>query len=316
MKQPLLVVAGVTASGKTGLAIELCRRFGGEVVCADSMQIYRGMEIATAAPTREERAQAVHHLCSFLPIGESFSVADYAALARETIAEIHARGKLPVLCGGTGLYISAILDHLDFSGFSGDPALRADLKERAEREGIEPLYRQLCALDPGAAAKIHPNNRGRVLRALEVTLSTGVPMSEHQRRAKGRECPYRAFARALGYRERAGMWGRIDRRVDRMMESGLLEEARRFYERDPGPTACAAIGYKELHPYLLGECTREEAVERLKLRTRQYAKRQLTWFKRDERYAWLYVDEYDSPAQLSDRAAQLTGEALGLAPRG
>ncbi|MCI8624249.1 MAG: tRNA (adenosine(37)-N6)-dimethylallyltransferase MiaA [Provencibacterium sp.] len=289
-KRPLVVVAGVTASGKTSLGIRLCERFQGEVVSADSMQIYQGMEIATAAPTAAERAAAPHHLVGFLPPGEPFSVADWAARARPLIARLHEAGKLPVVVGGTGLYLSALMDNLDFDGFSGDPILRERLYCRAQEEGKEALYQELRRVDPPLAEKLHPNNLGRLVRALEVYEATGEPMSVHQRRAKERGACYALCALAIGYADRERMRERIDRRVDGMLAGGLVEEARRFYQACPGPTAAAAIGYKELKPYLSGEEELETAVSRLKTRTYQYAKRQLTWLRRDARYHWLLTD--------------------------
>lgn len=308
-KKPLVVVAGATASGKTALAVELCRRLGGEIVSADSMQIYRGMPIATAAPSAEELAAARHHLVGILEVGETFSVADWAALARETVSELHERGVLPIAAGGTGLYLSALMDGTAFESFPGDTALRTQLERRAREEGGAVLHEELRRLDPVLAQRLHPNNVGRVIRALEVTLSTGTPMSEHQRRASAGDGDYTVCALALGFRDRAAMWERIDRRVDAMLEAGLVEEARAVRERGAGRTAAAAIGYKELLPYLRGECTLPEAVSLIKLRTRQYAKRQLTWLRRDERYRWLWVDEFASPAALADEAERLIRES-------
>ena len=300
-KNPLLVLGGATASGKTALGIRLCGRYHGEVISADSMQVYRGMEIATAAPTAQERAAVPHHLVGFLPPSAPFSVADWVEAARPVIARLHAENKLPVVVGGTGLYLSALMDNLDFEGFAGDPQLRGRLEARARQEGPQALFLELQRADPELARRLHPHNLGRVIRALEVYEATGEPMSAHQRRARERGSPYAICLLALGYENREAMWERIDRRVERMLDSGLVEEARRFYAQYPGKTAAAAIGYKELLPYLRGEEPLEAATERLKLRTRQYAKRQLTWLKRDTRCHWLMVDRYDSDA-LFERA--------------
>ncbi len=305
---PLVVVGGVTASGKTALGIRLCGRFLGEVISADSMQIYQGMEIATAAPTGEERAAATHHLVGFLSPSEPFSVADWTALARPLIARLQKEGKLPVVVGGTGLYLSALMDNLDFEGFSGDPALRERLERRAQQEGGEALYGELCRVDPALAEKLHPHNLGRVIRALEVYEATGEAMSVHQQRARERGACYRICLLALGYADREQMRRRIDQRIERMVENGLIEEARRFYQAYPGRTAAAAIGYKELLPYLRGEEPLEESVARLKIRTYQYAKRQLTWLKRDSRCRWLMADQL-SPQALFERACALIEES-------
>lgn len=309
-KKPLLVLGGATASGKTALGIRLCSRYHGEVISADSMQIYRGMEIATAAPTPQERAAIPHHLVGFLPPSAPFSVADWVAAARPIIARLQGEGKLPVVVGGTGLYLSALMDNLDFEGFSGDPQIRARLAARAQQEGPEALFRQLQQVDPQLAQRLHPNNLGRVIRALEVYEATGEPMSAHQRRARERGSCYAICLLALGYEDRAAMWERIDRRAERMLEEGLIEEARRFYQQYPGRTAAAAIGYKELLPYLNGEEPLVAAVERLKLRTRQYAKRQLTWLKRDTRCHWLMADRLSSDA-LFERACAII-ESSGI----
>lgn len=303
--KPLIAVAGVTAAGKTALGIGLSLAFSGEVVSADSMQVYRGMEIAAAAPTAHERAQAPHHLVGFLDPGQEFSVADYAALARKTIADIHSRGKVPVVVGGTGLYMGALLDGIRFDSFPGDTALRAALCKRAREEGAQALYEELRQVDAALCGKLHPNNAGRVIRALEVYYTTGVPMSEHQRRAAQEGSGYAVCAMALDFRDREKLRARIDARVDKMAQDGLVEEARRFYEGDPARTARAAIGYKELDGYLKGEMELGEALQLVKLRTRQYAKRQRTWFKRDARFEWIYADEYPDAACILEKARQI-----------
>ena len=215
---------------------------------------------------------------------------------------------MPVVVGGTGLYLSALMDNLDFDGFSGDPILRERLERRAQQEGGEALYRELCRADPALAERLHPHNLGRVIRALEVCEATGEPMSVHQRRARERGECYRVCLLALGYADRQQMRRRIDLRIERMVEAGLVEEARRFYQAYPGRTAAAAIGYKELLPYLRGEEPLEQSVARLKTRTYQYAKRQLTWLRRDARCRWLMADQL-SPQALFEKACALIEES-------
>jgi tRNA dimethylallyltransferase len=304
MKIPLLVVCGPTASGKTALAVELALRLSGEVVSGDSMQIYRDMAIGTALPTEEEMRGVPHHLLSFLDPADRFSVADYTALAGEAIAAIHNRGRLPIVAGGTGLYISSLVDNLQFTPMESNPALREELLAYAAENGNQALWERLHAVDPTLAATLHPNNRGRVIRALEVYALTGLPMSEQQRRAREHPSPYEAKMLGLTFRDRERLYARIDTRVDTMLANGLVEEAQALMEK-AAATAAQAIGYKELFPYLRGKITLDEATEAIKRETRRYAKRQLTWFRRDERIRWLFVDEYDSLPALADAAEQL-----------
>lgn len=310
-KIPLLVVTGPTASGKTRLAVELCLANGGEVISADSMQIYRGMAIGTAKPTREEMQGVPHHLLDFLEPEESFSVADYVALARQEIERVYARGHLPVLCGGTGLYISALIDNLEFAPMPSDPALRAELEAFVRERGNEAALELLRQCDPALAATLHPHNIGRVLRALEVYRLTGRPMSVHQAEARRNPSPYRLCMLGLAFAERQRLYERINQRVDAMLEAGLLEELAALQQRRLSKTAQQAIGYKEFSGYLRGEQTLAEAVERLKMQTRRYAKRQLTWFRRDKRVEWIYCDKLAGYNEVG-RAAQGILEASGI----
>ena len=263
---PVLAVVGPTASGKTALAVKLAKALGGEVIGADSMQVYQGMEIATAAPTMAEREGVHHHLIGILQPEERFSVAAYVARAQACIAEIRARGSLPILAGGTGLYIET-------------------------------------------AKQLHPANLGRVIRALELYETTGVTMSEQRERSRRGPSPYAPFYLGLDFRDRQRLYDRINRRVDQMVSDGLLEEAQRFLERDPDGTGAQAIGYKELKPYFSGEMALEEALENLKRATRRYAKRQLTWFRRNERVHWLCWEDYDTPGALYGEACRLVQES-------
>ncbi len=311
-KQPLLVVAGPTASGKTSLSIRLARALGGEVVSADSMQMYREMDIGTAKPTPEEMGEIPHHLIGVLDPSQTCSVADYAAAARPVIREIGSRGRLPILVGGTGLYISAITDHIQFSPMPSDPALRQQLRQLAEEQGAGAVHQLLRDCDPESAAVIHPNNLGRVIRAVEVFRLTGIPISEHNRRSRAVPPPYRSCILGLGCQDRQWLYRRIDQRVDRMLAAGLLEEARGLLAREVSPTAAQAIGYKELGGYLRGEEPLAQAVERLKQESRNYAKRQLTWFRREEAIHWLLADTFPGEEALFREALAIARRELAL----
>lgn len=288
---PVAVVVGPTATGKSRLAAALALAFDGEVVSADSMQVYRGIPVGTAQPTETEMRGVPHHLIGFLPLSETFSAADYTALAAASIEKIRERGRLPVLAGGTGLYVSSLLRGVRFPCGGGDGTLRAELFRRAEAEGPEALWKELHGLDPEAAEKIHPNNIGRTVRAIEICQTTGVTMTEQLRRSREKTSPYDACVIGLDYRDRRKLYESIGRRVDTMMERGLLDEARRVLSPGSATTAAQAIGYKEFGPYFRGECGLSEAVEQVKRGTRRYAKRQRTWFRHQENAAWIYLDD-------------------------
>ncbi len=287
MPPKILVICGPTASGKTGLAVELARRHGGEVVSADSMQIYRGMDIGTAKPSPEERRGVPHHMLDVADPWEDYSAARYVAAASACVDDILARGALPIVAGGTGLYIDALLAGLDFAPFTGGH--RARLWARVQAEGIEALYAELQKIDPQRAARLHLADEKRILRALEVFYETGETITAHDERTKSLPPRYEALTLALNYADRADLWRRIDRRVDEMMAAGLEDEVRKLLEMGVprGGTAMQAIGYKELAAALdEGRPTREGA-EEIKLRSRQYAKRQLSWFRRNGAAKWL-----------------------------
>ncbi len=302
-KLPLVVVAGPTASGKTSLAIALAKALDGEVVSADSMQIYKGIPIATACPSIEERDGVVHHLLEYVALSEAYSVARYAKDAREVIADIHRRGKMPILCGGTGLYIAAVTDNVCYEEQNDEraAALRIRLQAELAERGDQAMWDKLHAVDPTLAQKLHIHDRGRVLRALEVYELTGVPMSEQQKRQKEQPSPYDVTMFTLDFHDRAKLYDRIDSRVDIMLANGLLEETAAVV-RLSLPTAQQAIGCKELHPYFDGECSLSQALDCMKRRSRQYAKRQLSWFRRIETAHTLYVDDYIDAAALCDAA--------------
>lgn len=295
----VLAVVGPTASGKTALGVELAKKLNGEVVSADSMQIYQGMEIATAKPSIEEMQGIPHHLLGVIPPTQPFSVADYVEMAGQSIEEIKRRGKLPILVGGTGLYINSLLDHIRFPEIKTSPALREELIRQAQTpDGMDRLFRELREIDPGMARSLNVNNKKRVIRAIEVYRSTGVTMTEQIRRSRLEPSPYAPLMIGLNFRNRETLYQRINLRVDRMVAQGLLEEAKKFYQMPETGTSAQAIGYKELLPYLKGALPLEAALENLKRETRRYAKRQITWFKRDERIQWLYLDDENSSVDL------------------
>jgi len=309
----VLCVVGPTACGKTKMGVALAKRFDGEVVSVDSMQIYRGMTIGTAAPTAEEMEGIPHHMIAVADPAESWSVAKYAEQADGCIQDILCRGKLPILVGGTGLWLDALVRGTDFAPGAQGETVRLALQERAGIEGIEALYRELCSIDPVAAEKLHLKDEKRILRALEVYKTTGETITEHD--ARTREAPPRYEALTIGvtFADRQDLRERIDRRVDVMVGQGLLEEVesllRQGLPRDA--TALQAIGYKQFLAVAEGKATTAEAVEEVKLRSRQYAKRQLTWLRRKEDIHWIYwKKEPDFPAGLQNATEYLT--ACGL----
>lgn len=302
-KQFLPVICGPTASGKSALAIELARRLNGEVVSADSMQIYRDLAIGTARTTEEEMDGIPHHLCGFLPLDDRYSVARYVEQAHRVIAEIVAHGKQPVVCGGTGLYISSLIGNLQFTEAEQDDTVRQKWRAAYDEQGGEALLTTLQAIDPETAARLHPNDATRIVRALELWETAGVTMSEQRRESVREETPYRAKVILLDARDRAFLYDRINRRADAMVQHGLLDEARMLQATPNVATAMQAIGYKELFPYLNGNISLEQAIENLKQGTRRYAKRQLSWFRRIAD-ATLYIDDYPTASALADAAMQ------------
>lgn len=297
-KIPLIAIVGPTASGKTSLTVELCKAIGGEAVSCDSMQIYKGMDIATAKPTHEEMQGIPHHLIGFAEPDEVFSVAKYCEYAKNIISDIHSRGKKAVLVGGTGLYYSSLVDNVEFLPEDTDFEYREMLKSRAEKEGAQVLLDELAAVDPEAASRLHPNNLGRIIRALEIYRTTGKTITEQNELSRSNETPFETVSFCLDARDRQFLYDRINRRVDIMLESGLEAEARAFFENPLGRTARQAIGYKELYPYFAGEKSFEECIENLKMQTRRYAKRQLTWFRRDERMNFIFIDDYADTGEM------------------
>lgn len=286
-KIPLVAVVGPTASGKSRLAVALAREKNGEILSCDSMQIYKELSVATAKPTQKEMDGIPHHLIDFLPVGEEFSLCEYLNQAKSRIGEILQRGNLPIVCGGTGLYFSSLLDDVKLSDEERDPVLRQSFETKSSDE----LHEMLRAVDFESAEKLHPNNRGRIIRALEVYHKTGIPISEHQKRSKLHPSPYHAAVIGLDFKDRAKLYERIELRVDAMLKDGLVEEVGSVWEGPVSKTASQAIGYKELVLYLEGRLSLQEAVALIKQETRRYAKRQLTWFRRDKRIHWIYLDD-------------------------
>ena len=290
-KLPVLAVVGPTASGKTALSVELALRLHGEIISADSMQVYKHMDIATAKPTEDEKKGVPHHLMDFLDPTEEFSVARFCSLAKPLIAAISDRGKLPIIAGGTGLYVDSLLGNVDFAVTETDPNLRAELQRELDEKGIDCMLESIRAFDPDSADRLAAGrNPKRILRCIEVYRSTGMTQTALNALQTASESPYAAVKLGLTARDREYLYERINRRVDLMLDLGLLDEARAFYASSCGTTANAAIGYKELLPYLEGRLSLDECVENLKRSTRRYAKRQLTWFRHDPDIHWFEID--------------------------
>ena len=291
----VIAIVGPTASGKTALGAEIAEEFSGEVVSADSMQIYKGMDIATAKPTKEEMRGIPHHLIGFLDRNVSFSVADYVELAGSVIGDISERKKLPVIVGGTGLYVSSLLDNIKFADIKSDAGLRKKLEDEAERLGNSYLFEKLEKVDPESAAELHPNNLVRVIRALEVYELTGKKLSLFKAESRLEESPYDPVMIGLDYNDRQILYDRINKRVDIMVKNGLVEEAQSIFDSCNMKTAGNAIGYKELIPYFKKEKSLEECISKIKQETRRYAKRQ---FRKNAKINWLKLDEFDNKEKI------------------
>lgn len=302
-KTKIICVVGATASGKTDLAVKLAKAVDGEIISADSMQVYKNMPIATAVATKEEQDGVVHHLVEFLDADQTFSVADFVERAKVLIDEITARGRVPIVAGGTGLFVDSLVKNISFSEVGSNAEIRNELAEKSNEE----LYERLLNLDPKSAEDIHPNNRKRVIRALELCMS-GTSKTEQNENSMLIDSPYDALYIGIGYKDRQKLYDRINKRVDLMLEAGLENEARQMLGKQ-GLTARQAIGHKELQPYIDGKITLDEATENLKRETRRYAKRQLTWFRRNENINWLYADEM-SRDELVNKAVDLAKNHL------
>lgn len=304
--EKLVVIIGPTSVGKTGVGIELAKCHQGEVISGDSMQIYRGLDIGTAKATEAEMDGVVHHLIDILDVREDFSAAMFKELSAPIISRLNQNGQLPIVVGGTGLYIQSLIDNYNFVPTAGSDAFRAEMQQVMDREGSAGLYRQLCDIDPDSAAKIHPNDQKRIIRALEVFhLTAGSKLSES---GKGIS-PYNLLYIGLTM-DRKTLYENINKRVDIMIDKGLVEEARYLYELNlPADTrAMQSIGYKELFPYFQGEMSLDACVEILKQSTRRFAKRQLTWFRRDPRILWFEVDQMDRQQLLQKIDLAIAGK--------
>lgn len=310
MNDKIIAVAGPTASGKSALALELCKRLDGELISLDSMQIYRGLDIGTAKPTKAEQAEVRHHMIDICEPTENFSAAEFAERAHKVIADVQSRGKKAVLCGGTGLYLDTVLGRLDFGEIESDEKLRGELIAFAEKNGADALHERLRGIDPQAAEKIHKNNVRRVARAIEIYELTGKTKTEHDREAIS-DSPYESLIIGLDYDDREVLYNRINRRVDAMIEAGLEGEVRSLVSRgllSAESTAGQAIGYKEMLGYIAGDCSLGDAVEKIKLGTRRYAKRQLTWLRRNPSINWLYPDRLCDFQSLVGEAEKIIGK--------
>jgi tRNA dimethylallyltransferase len=312
MKAKILAVVGPTASGKSALAIELAKRFNGEIICCDSMQIYKQMNIGTAKPDDEELNSAVHHLFDFADPKVSFSCADYIPLANDVVEDILSRGKLPIFCGGTGLYLDRFLSGAEFESTEVDEDFRREMNAFALEFGNEALHQKLREIDPKSAEEIHPNNVKRVIRALEIYKTSGRTKSEIDFESKTFQSKYNCLQIGIKYENREILYDRINLRVDKMMQAGLLDETRELLENgifEANATAAQAIGYKELLSYFNGQKTLISAIEDLKMATRRYAKRQMTWFSAHGNVNWLVADG-KKLSELYDEAEQIINDKI------
>ncbi|OPX84294.1 MAG: tRNA dimethylallyltransferase [Pelotomaculum sp. PtaB.Bin104] len=285
---PLLVITGPTATGKSEVAVRVAVQVGGEIVSADSMLVYRHMDIGTAKPTQAEMHGIPHHLISIIEPDQDYSVALFQKQARKVIAEVYRKGKLPILAGGTGLYIRSVIERYDFTGACRDEALRARLLKEAKKCGFEMFHRRLAEFDRQTAEKLHPRDVRRVIRAFEVYYLTGRPISSYQKTIENSQPLYNLVIFGLTM-DREALYRRIEQRVDAMIEAGLIEEVQGLLDAgyDPRLTSMQGLGYKEMVQFLAGEVSLPQAIELLKRNTRRFAKRQMTWFRRDERIRWV-----------------------------
>lgn len=289
-KQKIIVVVGPTASGKTELAIRIAEHFSGEIVSADSMQIYKDIPIASAAPSAEEMKRARHHLVAVKESHENYSVADYVTDARLTVTGIVSRGHQPIIVGGTGLYVDSLINGIEFTESKFDPEYRKRLCDEYDMLGGEEMLKKLSLTDRESAEKLKPNDKKRIIRAFEIYKETGLTVKEQNEKSRENGSDFDAVIIGLNFDNRDILYGRINERVEKMLEEGLLEEAKKTYKAELSGCISQAIGHKEFYPYFEGKTDLASAVEELKKQTRRYAKRQITWFRRNERINWIYPD--------------------------
>jgi len=312
-KIPLVIIVGPTAVGKTACAIELAKKLDGEIISADSMQIYKYMDIGTAKPTEEEKQGIPHHMMDFLDPSVDFSVAQFQQMAQEIIHQIHQRGKIPIVVGGTGLYVNSLIYPMNFTDACMDQEYRQKMQELAMEKGNAFLHGMLRECDPETAERLHPNDLRRIIRALEVYHLTGKTMSQFKQDFAQLESPYRLCMIGLTM-NREKLYERINQRVDQMIQNGLVKEVRFLmdmgYKRDM--ISMQGLGYKEMFQYLEGELSLEEATEIIKRDTRRFAKRQYTWFRRDKRIKWVDVEKFNSKEELTKHLLGLVNESVEL----
>lgn len=298
-KEKVIVICGPTASGKTALSIELAKKINGEIISSDSMQIYKDMTIGTAKPTPEEMQGIKHYLIDFVSPDERYSVADYKRDAKKAIKEIIQKGKTPIIVGGTGLYVDSLIYEIEYPNIEFDEEYRKSLENQVEEKGLEELYKKAQEIDPEAVEKISKNDKKRILRILEIYHATGKNKTEQEKESRKKEVEYDYTVYALNW-EREKLYERINKRVDIMIEQGLIEEVKEIYEKyDKFSTAMQGLGYKEVVQYLEREITKEEMIEKIKQETRRYAKRQLTWFRKNKQTIWLNAqDEIQNNIQI------------------
>ena len=299
-KIPVVAVLGPTAAGKTDLAIRLAQRFDGEIVSCDSMQIYKGFDIATAKPTKDEQRLVPHHMIDFLSPDDSFSAAEYVKMAKPVVADIHLRGKAVILCGGTGLYADALLSGMLFSESAEEEQKKREISAYYQDHGLDALLERLKRADPSALSQIDCKNSKRVLRAVVICEAYGTSLAEYRAQNRAKQSPYHVLRFVLDVHDRAYLYRRIDLRVDKMATGGLLEEAESFYLSHIDGTASQIIGYKELIPFIEGRMPLSQALENLKRATRRYAKRQMTWFRKYPDAVRLYIDDDSFFPQAED----------------
>ncbi len=308
-KIPVIALVGPTASGKTKLAVDIAKEFNFEVISFDSMQVYKEIGISTAKPTKEEMQEIPHHLIDFLSIDKSFSVAAFCEMAKEKVDEIIKKGKLPLFVGGTGLYIDSFVNNVDFSSPSKNEEIRQIINKTEQEKGSDYLYELLKEVDFETSKSVHKNNIKRVKRALEIYYSTGVNKTQQDKIAVQNESPYNCLYLGLNFKSRENLYNRINTRVDKMFQQGLLDEAKSFFENENSATSLQAIGIKELKPYFDSEKSLDECSDKIKQESRRYAKRQITWFKRNKKINWFFPDE-QSYEEIKQTCFELIGNFI------